>query len=605
MNYIGKRLSRIWWGLALFCLLLALQPATAAAGLAANHLVISEIQTAGADPNTSQEFIELYNPTGQTVFLEGWSIQYASPGTGLTAVAVAPLGVGKYIPAYGYFLLRPVTLPGADAGYSFDLNAAGGAIYLVKSTTALMSVADVNIADRVAYGTGENPEHSQAPAPAAGQSIERLPGQNFSEGSGIDTDNNSADWVVRAAPQPQTAGSAAQVAVGPAVTGLTPPHGSTIAAETVTVTATVSDNSSGVDPARLLLYIDNEFHGIMAYTGITATRTVNLSQGTHTVLLLVDDLAGYTSETQWIFTVDTVAPSLGLTITDGSPKNTKLLTTVELNAVDNPLGRSSGISQMRLAFDGALDTEPWESFQPVVVRNLMDKEGLQAIVAQVMDKAGNVSAVATATTVLELTPSAAPDQAISSTTDSIITITWPAVPGATQYLIRYSDGQILFGPLTAETNSIIITDLDPNKKYTFEVAAVNPAGTVSGFTKVVPPEQAVKITAAKKSAKLPSGGPVEPPIDTISSPAPTPIQTPTPAPIAESTSSPTPEVSPSPQVKADNDTQSPDWTRVIVALSILIIAAGIATGGWYLYQWWSTRPGSAAKGKGKGKTGRW
>src|SRR5205823_1902683 len=91
--------------------------------------------------------------------------------------------------------------PMADTTYANGLAATGGSVALriLGATTAI---------DAVGWGNATSTwlEGTPAPAPPAASSLERLPGG--SAGSGQDTNDNSIDFVVRAVPEPQNAGSA-------------------------------------------------------------------------------------------------------------------------------------------------------------------------------------------------------------------------------------------------------------------------------------------------------------------------------------------------------------------------------------------------------------
>ena len=89
----------------------------------------------------------------------------------------------------------------ADATYSGGFAATGGAI-------VLRPIGGEPV-DAVGWGdaTSAFVEGVAAAAPAAGSSIERLPGGLL--GNGTDTNANSADFVVRALPTPQNLASPA------------------------------------------------------------------------------------------------------------------------------------------------------------------------------------------------------------------------------------------------------------------------------------------------------------------------------------------------------------------------------------------------------------
>jgi adhesin/invasin len=187
-----------------------------------NHVVISEISGGnGTGTAATDEFIELHNPTNSDVNIGGWLVQYKS-ATGTTYTSTVTIPAGRVIKARGYFLLAGANYSGtgsqaADLSYTFDMSAsttAGGHVRIGPGLTT--STTDVAV-DKVAWGTGNSPEGTAAPAhPAVGGSLERkalssstsatmaVNGAHASFGNGTDTDNNAQDFVTRAARQPQS-----------------------------------------------------------------------------------------------------------------------------------------------------------------------------------------------------------------------------------------------------------------------------------------------------------------------------------------------------------------------------------------------------------------
>ncbi|HEX2222506.1 MAG TPA: hypothetical protein VHK06_08280, partial [Candidatus Limnocylindria bacterium] len=162
---------------------------------------VSEVMTGGG--SASDEFVEIYNPTLLPLPLEGLELIYVTAsGTTLTRRASWAAGAAV-VAAHGHHLLANdagVFAGIADTLYSGGMAAAGGSV-------ALRIQGAASALDAVGWGTATAwLEGAAAPAPPAGESIERLPGGDA--GSQTDTDQNAVDFVVRAIPDPQNAGSA-------------------------------------------------------------------------------------------------------------------------------------------------------------------------------------------------------------------------------------------------------------------------------------------------------------------------------------------------------------------------------------------------------------
>jgi len=158
-------------------------------------LLISEVQTGGA--SASDEFVEVTNGGTTTADLNGLEIVYVT-ATGGTVTRKAswsttrPLSPGQHL-----FIANSSGIYAsiADAQYSGGLADTGGSVVLRQ-----MGGTPI---DAVGWGAATNTfvEGSSAVAPAARSSIERRPGG--ASGNGTDTNDNSADWFVQAAPNPQ------------------------------------------------------------------------------------------------------------------------------------------------------------------------------------------------------------------------------------------------------------------------------------------------------------------------------------------------------------------------------------------------------------------
>ncbi|MCF7846910.1 MAG: Ig-like domain-containing protein [Candidatus Gracilibacteria bacterium] len=208
-----------------------LGPVGSGGGMMGSPLVLSEIQIAGG--TTTDEFIELYSRDMMEIDMSGaeFTLAYEAAATGNTAEelqdkanwdATFDITTGT-VPGNGFYLLAHTDYDGSpteDATYStFSLPEAGGFVGLFQGDTTPQLV------DLVAYGnaTASLAEGGQpAPAPSANGSIERkafpdstatkmTTGIHAEKGNGEDSQNNSMDFIVRAAAGPQGVASPAEM----------------------------------------------------------------------------------------------------------------------------------------------------------------------------------------------------------------------------------------------------------------------------------------------------------------------------------------------------------------------------------------------------------
>nr|QKW93861.1 metal dependent amidohydrolase [Vitiosangium cumulatum] len=198
------------------------------------HVVISEFCGRGASVLTD-DFVELYNPTNAEVDIGGWILQYRTASTSSTTVNYSnflTIPAGAKIKAHGYYLIasRDYTgsvtpdvqwFPASGSTSLLDLSGSTGNLRLGNSTVQVDPADQTGVIDTLAFGTGRTlPETSPAPSPPlGGGSIERKAlatsdsasmatgGADALKGNSYDSDNNSTDFVTRAARDPQNASS--------------------------------------------------------------------------------------------------------------------------------------------------------------------------------------------------------------------------------------------------------------------------------------------------------------------------------------------------------------------------------------------------------------
>ena len=157
-----------------------------------NHLVISQIRIAGS----TDDAVEIYNPTNAAVGLTNTSIQYLA-ANGNFGFRVNLTAAGS-VPAHGWYLAAANGYAGSpsrdDSLGTQNMSNTGGHALLVAKSTNVSGCTDAAIIDKVGYGAGAScPEGGNAAAaPGTGLSVSRKPGGV--SGNGQDTDVNGADF---------------------------------------------------------------------------------------------------------------------------------------------------------------------------------------------------------------------------------------------------------------------------------------------------------------------------------------------------------------------------------------------------------------------------
>ena len=203
-----------------------------------DHLVVSQLYGGGGETGATltHDYVELYNPTGISFNLAGWSLQYASAaGTSWTR---QPLG-GTIAPGE-YFLVQlasdgangsplPVT---ANISSDIDMSATSVKVALVSNASSLTGScpngSDTHVVDFVGYGASASCFEGSAAAPAPNNTNALFRKKD----GGQDTNQNGDDFQT-GAPNPRR--TAPMVELGPWVTtnepladGLNAPYDATV-----------------------------------------------------------------------------------------------------------------------------------------------------------------------------------------------------------------------------------------------------------------------------------------------------------------------------------------------------------------------------------------
>ena len=185
------------------------------------HLVISQVYGAGGNTGASykNDYVEIFNPTGSSVGLTGWSIQYASAAgsTWAATTLTGSIAPGKYYLVQLAGGAVGATLPTADLIGTTNMSGTAGKIVLVSNTTLLVGSCPTGgaIVDFVGFGATANcfEGAGPTPAPSATNSVFRA-----SNGC-TDTDVNSTNFSAAAA-NPRNNGTPSNVCSSGAPTQL-------------------------------------------------------------------------------------------------------------------------------------------------------------------------------------------------------------------------------------------------------------------------------------------------------------------------------------------------------------------------------------------------
>jgi uncharacterized protein len=315
-----------------FLIVLGLLGLTSFTASAQNGLVISQMYGGGGNSGApyTYDYLELYNPTGSSISLNGLSFQYASSsGTSWNSVALPDVSVA---PGH-YFLIQgaagaanpanlPVT-PDFVATSAPNFSATTGKIALVDGTVSLTGSCPIgaNIIDFIGFGTANCFKGSgDAPAPSNTTADIRI---GF-------TNNNATDFSV-GVPNPRNS-SSGDSSSGLRATGLAAPS-TVISGGEVLLTVTVVPATAPMS------------------TGISVTGDLSAIGGSSTQLFHDDGSNGDATAGDNIFSFETTATasksgtvSLPVIVTDAQADSASasINLTINLPAANLPIHTIQG-----------------------------------------------------------------------------------------------------------------------------------------------------------------------------------------------------------------------------------------------------------------------
>ena len=173
------------------------------------HVVVNQVYGGSDDGYASHSFIELYNPTDQSISLDGWSVQYRSSADGDQSAAWTKQDLSGSIEARGYYLIRCAAVtdtanvayqvPAGQSQWDIALHNKGVSVALMSNQTLLTSnnVMEADgFVDLAAANGNDGFEEQKAPAVEGTASDVQSKKKAIRRVEFADTDNNSADFQI-------------------------------------------------------------------------------------------------------------------------------------------------------------------------------------------------------------------------------------------------------------------------------------------------------------------------------------------------------------------------------------------------------------------------
>jgi len=176
----------------------------------ADHLVFSELKTTGGTGKSTDEFVELYNPTDINVSLNGWQL-IKKTASGNDYVLVDNFGE-KIISSHSFFLIAHPAGYLGEVAPDFYYSTTNS---ISDNNSIVLYDSSLAVVDAVGYGTATVFETEATANPGANKSLERKAraestaemmvegGVHYFLGNSEDSNNNKSDFIARDTPEPQ------------------------------------------------------------------------------------------------------------------------------------------------------------------------------------------------------------------------------------------------------------------------------------------------------------------------------------------------------------------------------------------------------------------
>ncbi|MFC1667738.1 hypothetical protein ACFL0P_07790 [Candidatus Omnitrophota bacterium] len=185
---------------------------------------------------------------------------------------------------------------------------------------------------------------------------------------------------------------------GPVIGTYAPKNGTIISTDTPTISISVSDEMSGIDPNGIAMKINKSVAQVSydeASKSIVYIPSVPLGEGNNVVSLEVSDIVGNKTATLvWSFEVDTRGPIGSIIVNNQDALTNSIYVNLSLSARDT----TTGIESMSISNDGVFDTEEWEVFSTRKDSWVLPTiTGTRKVYVKFKDAAGNESEIFTDT----------------------------------------------------------------------------------------------------------------------------------------------------------------------------------------------------------------